>query len=59
MQIFQIGLSIENGISEVLNITSAIVKLGDGKIKDVKFVDAHSALVLWEVAGKLQVFTII
>ena len=44
-------MSINNGISEVLHITSAIVKLGSGKIKDIKFADAHVMLVLWELAG--------
>jgi len=52
VQIFQVGLSIENGISEMLHVASTVVKLGDGKIKDIKFVDTHVMLVLWELAGK-------
>jgi len=51
VQVFQVDLSIENGISEILHITSAALKLGDGKIKDIKFLDAHVMLVLWELAG--------
>lgn len=52
MQIIQIELFIENGISTVRSTNSSILQLGDGRIKDLKFIDDSTILVLWEANGK-------
>jgi hypothetical protein len=33
---------------------SAVIQLGDGRIKDVKIFDSDSLLVLWESHGELK-----
>lgn len=52
VQVIRLGLFLENGISRVQNIDSALVQLGDGRIKDMKFMDDDVLLVLWEFKGK-------
>jgi anaphase-promoting complex subunit 4 len=42
---------IENGISRVQDVDSALVQLGDGRIKDIKFMDGKLLLVLWDSNG--------
>jgi anaphase-promoting complex subunit 4 len=46
-----ISLFIENGISRVQNIESALTQLGNGQIKDLKFMDDDLLLVLWDSCG--------
>jgi hypothetical protein len=48
----QITLAIENGISTVESIDSSALQLGTGRIKDLKFADSYTLLVLWESNGK-------
>jgi anaphase-promoting complex subunit 4 len=51
---------IEKGISTVNHLNSSTVQLGDGEVKDLKFVDDSNLLVLWESKGSsLQLLTII
>ncbi|TAQ87852.1 hypothetical protein B7494_g3813 [Chlorociboria aeruginascens] len=51
VQIIQVKLSVKNGISAVHSIDSAAVRLGDGQVKDLKFLDDDVLLVLWECNG--------
>ncbi|KAE9379056.1 hypothetical protein N431DRAFT_363885 [Stipitochalara longipes BDJ] len=51
VQVIRLGLFIENGISQVQTIDSALVQLGDGTIKDIKFMDDNLLLVLWDSSG--------
>ena len=51
-----ISLFIENGISRVQNIESALTQLGNGQIKDLKFMDDDLLLVLWDSCGTPQQF---
>jgi anaphase-promoting complex subunit 4 len=43
---------IENGISRVQNVDSALVQLGNGRMKDMKFLDDEILLILWDSNGK-------
>jgi hypothetical protein len=52
VQVLRLGLFIENGISRVQNVDSALVQLSNGRIKDVKFMDDKILLVLWESNGE-------
>jgi anaphase-promoting complex subunit 4 len=54
VQIIRLGLFIENGISQVQSVDTALVQLGDGRIKDVKFMDDKVLLVLWESSGTVS-----
>ncbi len=47
----RLKFSIENGISRAQNIDTALVQLGDGRIKDMKFMDDKVLLVLWDSNG--------
>ncbi|ESZ98045.1 hypothetical protein SBOR_1576 [Sclerotinia borealis F-4128] len=58
VQIIQVELSIENGISTVRSTNSSILQLGDGQIKDLKFMDDSIILVLWEANGKCNLLGI-
>lgn len=51
VRIFKIELSIENGISTVRNVESHTTQVGDGRVKDIKFVDDNILLLLWERKG--------
>lgn len=55
VQIIQIRLLIENGISSTQSAISAAVQLGDGVVKDMKFSDDDTLLALWEAEGRLPV----
>lgn len=52
VQVVQVAFSIENGISTVQNVLSSTLRLGDGQVKDLKFSDDQTLLVLWESKGK-------
>lgn len=52
VQVVQVELLIENGISTVRSTSSSTMQLGDGKIKDLKFLDDKTIIVLWEAGGK-------
>lgn len=54
VQVVQITLSIENGISTTHDINSSAVQLGDGQIKDMKFSESV-LLILWESEGQSPV----
>jgi anaphase-promoting complex subunit 4 len=47
-------MTIENGISTVQDVQTQAIQLGQGKIKDVKFLDDRTLLVLWKSSGELQ-----
>ncbi|EPQ67390.1 Bgt-309 [Blumeria graminis f. sp. tritici] len=51
VQIIRIILSIYNGKSTVNTTESFSVQLGIGKIKDIRFSNTHSLLVIWEDNG--------
>ncbi|KAM3077296.1 hypothetical protein ACMFMG_006647 [Clarireedia jacksonii] len=52
VRIIQAILSIENGISTVLGTNSALLQLGNGSIKSIKFFDRDNLLLFWEDNGK-------
>ena len=47
------GLRIVNGLSSCLAVGLALLDLGRGEIKDVKFADDESLMVLWCSSGEL------
>ncbi|CCU82675.1 anaphase-promoting complex component Cut20/Apc4 [Blumeria hordei DH14] len=51
VQIIRIILSIDNGKSIVDSVESFSVQLGVGTIKDMRFSNIHSLLVIWEDNG--------
>jgi anaphase-promoting complex subunit 4 len=51
VHIIRITLVLENGISTVQGLDSSVLQFGDGQIKDVKFADGYTMLVLWESKG--------
>ena len=53
VQVIRITLALENGISAVQRLDSSVLKLGDGRVKDAKFADGYTMLVLWESNGEL------
>lgn len=53
VQIFQIEISIENGISTVHDLETQGMQLGHGKVRDIKFLDDSTLLVLWKSLGEL------
>lgn len=52
VQVVRVVLKIENGISTVQSVESSTVQLGDGRIKNIKFLDNFVFLALWESEGK-------
>jgi anaphase-promoting complex subunit 4 len=52
VQVIQIVLSIENGISTVHSIESSAVQLGNGEAIHVKFSDQNILLILWRSNGE-------
>ncbi|KAF7930951.1 hypothetical protein BELL_0049g00140 [Botrytis elliptica] len=58
VQVVQVELLIENGISTVRSTSSSIMQLGNGQIKDLKFLDDRTILVLWEADGKCNLLGI-
>jgi len=48
-----VGLSIESGISSVSSLCSSAIQLGDGEVKDIKFLDSTTLLVSWEMNSEL------
>ncbi|CAD6442860.1 c06f7089-702f-465a-9a30-5ce32c70bb1d [Sclerotinia trifoliorum] len=58
VQVVQIELFVENGISTVRSTNSSVLQLGDGQIMDFKFMDDSTILVLWEANGKCNLLGI-
>jgi len=58
VQITQVGLSIESGISSVSSLCSKAFQLGDGEVKDIKFLDSTTLLVSWELGGKTRILNL-
>ncbi|KAG0651892.1 hypothetical protein D0Z07_1276 [Hyphodiscus hymeniophilus] len=58
MEVFRVTFSIENGISNVQNIDSTAMELGDGRVKDLRFADDNIMLVLWESKGLTSLLSI-
>lgn len=53
--VVRVALRIESGISTVDSIASSSLQLGDGRAKDMKFIDDDKLLVLWDSAGNIEV----
>jgi anaphase-promoting complex subunit 4 len=51
VQVIRLGFLIENGISRAQNVDTALVQVGDGRIKDMKFMDDKVLLILWDSNG--------
>ncbi|KAH6668009.1 anaphase-promoting complex, cyclosome, subunit 4-domain-containing protein [Halenospora varia] len=49
IQINRLSFSIENGMSKSRSTDASVVQLGDGQIKDLKFLDSSNLLVLWQL----------
>jgi len=49
--VIQVKIFMENGISTVQEFLSSSTQLGEGRIKDTKFLDDNVLLVLWELDG--------
>ncbi|KAG4436181.1 hypothetical protein IFR05_008341 [Cadophora sp. M221] len=58
VRIVCVMLSIENGVSSQHSISSSSIQLGAGQVRDVKFLDENSLLVLWEVDGTASLLSI-
>jgi hypothetical protein len=54
VQITRVTFGVASGISSVRAMETAIVQLGDGRIKDIKIFDTESSLVLWESNGEFK-----
>lgn len=52
VRVIRIAMSIESGISTITGLHSATIQLGDGQIKDLKFLDSSTLFVTWEADGK-------
>lgn len=44
-------MALKNGISTVQRLDTSVLQFGDGQIKDVKFADGYTMLVLWQSKG--------
>ncbi|RFU31034.1 hypothetical protein B7463_g5333, partial [Scytalidium lignicola] len=58
VQFVLVRLEVENGISSIISTESAIVQLANGYVKDIKFLDHHWLLVLWEADGEASLLSI-
>lgn len=51
VQMSRVTFIVASGISTVHGIETAVLQLGDGRIKDIKIFDSDSLLVLWETTS--------
>ncbi|PVH86890.1 hypothetical protein DL98DRAFT_449113 [Cadophora sp. DSE1049] len=58
VHVVRVMLSIENGISSQHSIDSSAIQLGNGQIRDIKFLDDSSLFVLWELEGTVKLLSI-
>lgn len=52
VHVFRLTLSIEGGISNLKSRESAGIAFGRGEVKDIKFFDDNTLLVLLATSGK-------
>ncbi|KAK6585577.1 hypothetical protein PZA11_002304 [Diplocarpon coronariae] len=58
VQVARVLLSIENGISSLHRSDFSEVQLGDGQIRDIKFLDDRIVLALWELKERVSLLSI-
>ncbi|KAH8665010.1 anaphase-promoting complex, cyclosome, subunit 4-domain-containing protein [Tricladium varicosporioides] len=58
IQVNRLSFSIENSISKGRSIDASVIQLGDGQIKDLKFLDSSDLLVLWQLREKIILLSI-
>ncbi|TVY83618.1 Coatomer subunit delta [Lachnellula suecica] len=58
IHVTRVAFEMASGISTVQSIESAAIQLGNGQIKDIKFFDSASLLILWDTDGKRKLLKI-